>query len=732
MSKVINNLLYELEGVRKIANGWMACCPAHEDNKPSLSIKDADDGRILLYCHAGCDFESIIQSLKDKNPNLLMFKQKNTEIVAEYNYVNEDGELLYQVVRYEPKTFKQRKPDGKGGWIYNMQGVRRVIYNLPEVKCAIERDDTIYFTEGEKDANKLAELGLVSTTVPMGAGKWKEEYKEFFSGANVVIFPDNDKPGLNHANQVARNLMGVAKSIKVIMLPDLPPKGDISDWLESGNTKNKLIELAQSEQEFVIREEDSNINDFRFTDVGNAKRLVNKYGQRLRYCFQNGKWLIWKEVGWEWDEKGEIMQYAKSIASDLFQEEKNAKNEHERTTIKKWAMESEAQARLNAMIKLAQSEQGIPVSFSELDVDQWKLNCINGTVDLKTGAINDHNRDDLITKLAPVIYEKEANSERFDEFLNRILPSEELRDFVKAAAGYSITGDTSEEKLFLAYGPPATGKSTLFAAMSAALGDYAATTDFETFIEKKNASGPRNDIARLDGKRFVLSSEIDDGKKMAESLVKQVTGGDVITARFLHKEYFEFRPVFKLWLATNFQPRVSHNDMAMWRRIIQIPFNVHIPKEERDPSLKLYLQNTTEAGPAVLAWLVKGCLKWQETGLVVPEVVEEATTSYREQMDPLREFFEDCCTIHPLVYVTNTMLWEEYERWARENGERFPIGRRKFKQALEERGFKQMRSSHSRYWNGIGLKADNRYSSYKEEIKGNDRMTDNDTVVDLF
>jgi len=203
-----------------------------------------------------------------------------------------------------------------------------------------------------------------------------------------------------------------------------------------------------------------------------------------------------------------------------------------------------------------------------------------------------------------------------------------------------------------------------------------------------------------------MGSEVDNGKKLAESLIKQITGNDTITARFLFKEFFEFKPTFKLFLAANFRPRVDADDAAMWRRILQIPFIVQIPEKERDPKLKIELGDLDTSGPGILSWLLEGCLEWQREGLGIPPEVIDATNDYREAMDPLKDFLADSCLVQPTATVDNTTLWNEYQTWCKENGERYPLGRRGFKEKFEARGFVQSRTGSSRFWKGIRLNFD--------------------------
>jgi putative DNA primase/helicase len=442
------------------------------------------------------------------------------------------------------------------------------------------------------------------------------------------------------------------------------------------------------------------------TDYGNAERLVLRYGQDIRFCYPLKRWFVWNGKRWVEDTTGEVVRLAKGTVQGVYAEAADTSDRERREKLARWAVQSEGERRIAAMLTLAQSESGVPVLPTQFDADGWLLNVKNGVVDLHTGKLLPHRREDLLTKICPVSYDPEARSDLWDSFLKRILPDEELRSFVQRAMGSSCSGDTSEEKLFFPYGPTSTGKSTFLAAIAAALGpDYATTADFETFLTRERLTGsPRNDIARLAGKRLVISLEVEDGKHLAEALVKQLTGGDIVAARFLYHESFEFLPMFTLWLAANCRPTVRDDDDAIWRRILQIPFTVQIPESERDATVKARLRNPQEAGAAVLAWLVQGCLAWQREGLNVPAAVEQTTDEYRRQMDPVGEYLDECCICEPTAYVLKTRLLEDYQQWARTHGHRRVLGRKDLTERLRKRGFDEGRRNIGEIWIGLKLR----------------------------
>jgi hypothetical protein len=301
----IEKILAVLEDVKPIGSGkWLALCPAHEDHNQSLSVTTiGDNGKVLMYCHAGCAYEDILKALGVE----VNYQQRQKPVIkATYDYRDESGRLLFQTVRLEPKDFRQRRPDGCGRWLWDIKGTRRVLYHLPELLRAkrnspveiSEPQKWVYLCEGEKDADKLiTDLGLVATTNPMGAGKWRNEYNEFLRGRCVAIIPDNDDPGRVHAQQVAETLTGIAMDVRIVELLGLPKGGDISDWLDKGGSKNRLFELVGRTNTFIKTSVQKD-TDFNLTDAGNAERFIYQHGSKMRYCWSRSKWLFYDGKRW--------------------------------------------------------------------------------------------------------------------------------------------------------------------------------------------------------------------------------------------------------------------------------------------------------------------------------------------------------------------------------------------------------------------------------------------------
>jgi putative DNA primase/helicase len=448
---------------------------------------------------------------------------------------------------------------------------------------------------------------------------------------------------------------------------------------------------------------DSDPHRFGLTDMGNAERLVRLHGLELRHCETWGSWLIWDGRRWAKDDNSEVERRAKSTVRAIYREASQVENQERRKAIAKHALDSEKKTRITHMIDLAKSDSSIAVRPADFDRDPWLLNVQNGTLDLKTGELRPHRGEDLITRLAPVNYDPDALCPHFLEFLHRIMSNDEiLISFLQRAVGYSLTGDTSEQCLFLLHGAGANGKSTFIEVIRALLGDYAQQADFSTFLHKDHDT-VRNDLAKLRDARFVSAVEVTEGKRLAEVIVKQLTGGDTVTARFLFHEYFEFKLAGKIWLAANHLPVIRGTDNAIWRRIRLIPFTVTIPNEEQDKRL---LQKLKAELPGILNWALHGCSEWQREGLCEPGEVQAATEAYREEMDHVGSFLKARCSLVPSLQAPASDLYEAYIEWCKVNGEE-SINQQAFGRRIRDRGLTNHRSSVTgrTVWKGVGLRS---------------------------
>lgn len=538
---------------------------------------------------------------------------------------------------------------------------------------------------------RLAVKGVISDFDKI---TWSQRQVWILFDCNVATNPSVARARLELAQELDRR----KAKVSYIELPQSTGVNGVDDLLALWQPE-QVLELFEQAVTFAatVAEQAENL-----TDLGNARRLVRLYGQDLQYCYDWGRWLFWDGKRWQEDGTDEISRRAKRTVATIYAEAADALDEKLREAIALHAKRSESARAISAMISLAQSEPSIPGLANQLDLDPFLLNLENGVLNLSNGKIRPSKRDDLLTKLAGVGYLPKAECPQWLAFLNRIMANNQnLISFLQRAVGYSLSGDTSERVLFLLHGIGANGKTTFLETIAGLLGDYAMRTPTETLMIKRTGAIP-NDVARLRGARFVYASETEEGKRLAEALVKDMTGGDKISARFLRAEWFEFLPEFKLWLGTNHKPQVRGTDNAIWDRIRLIPFTVTIPEPQRIPRREM-LEKLRRELPGILHWALEGCLEWQKKGLGTPEEVRTATDAYRSEMDLLSHFLDDCCIQKPTAQAKVQEMHQSYKTWCEANGET-PLSKVAFGSRLTERGFTQRRQTAGvRYWVGIGL-----------------------------
>jgi putative DNA primase/helicase len=449
--------------------------------------------------------------------------------------------------------------------------------------------------------------------------------------------------------------------------------------------------------------------DIHATDLGNARRIVARHGRDLRYVHAWKTWLVWDGRRWAEDCTGEAMRRAKETAGALFRtavawREKLADKDDEQSKAEKdaakkllaHALRWEDARDLGRSLELARSEPGVPVVPDDLDRDPFLLNVQNGTLDLRTGKLRGHRRTDLLTKLAPLAFDEHATCELWQQCLSRWMDGNRtLCAYLQRVVGYALTADVSEQCLWFFHGNGANGKSTFLLTIQAMLGDYAMQAVSDLLIVKHNDPHP-TERADLFGKRFVATIETDEGKRLAEALMKQLTGGDRLQARKTFKDFFEFDATWKIVLAANHKPQVRGTDHAAWRRIKMVPWTVTIPDNEKDKNLAEKLKREL---PGVLTWAVAGCLDWQESGLGEPEEVRDATKRYREEQDAVGRFIDECCCRIPAAKVKVAVLYEAYGRWSGDKLMTQPA----FNDRLRAMGFESERSTYGYFWQGLGL-----------------------------
>lgn len=747
-----------LEAAHQVDNqpdgSWMCLCPAHEDSNPSLHITEDQQGKIALHCFKGCKTASICHSwgmtVSELFPDhgswkpspATATKQKagrrpGETLTAEYIYRDFQNVPVFRVVRYEnadgSKRFIQCRSNGQGGFIVGMKGVQRVLFQLPEL-IASAKSEIVYIVEGEKKVKALEAWGMIATCNVSGAGKWLAAYNPYFRDRDVVILPDNDQvdsvtgacPGRDHAKKIISNLTGVAKSIRVVDLPGLPPKGDIVDWQAAGNTKEQFLEIISAPPQLdfsdilegvieftpLNKTEDSITNPEQQTEVALSRRFADRYSPDLNYVPEWGTFINWSGSRWTAIKDCQVT-YGKAFVDHIWNEVERFKHdeddENQSNPLVPLAKKLGSKKTLFDVITLAKSEPIMVTQSSRLDCPLSLFNVKNGTIDLETGQIRKHDREDYLTKVCQIDFNPKAECPLWEKFVYQVMGEDlELAHFLQTWFGYCLTGDTREQKVPIFWGTGSNGKSVMLNTMLNVLGgDYGHVAPPNLLLAKKHEDHPTV-LAGLFGKRLVSCSESDEGARLNEALIKQLSGGETIAVRKMYQDFWEYRPSFKLVLLTNHKPSVRGTDPGVWRRLLLIPFVQKFwdPDKGEDGPEELRQDKQLEKkllseSPGILNWLVTGAKNWYENGLVVPLAAKAATSEYRDSEDVLQQFIDDCCLSGVMFKVRGNDIYSAYKKWAEGNGE-FVMSQTKFGTTFGSR-FQKMRSDGVWYL-GVCLK----------------------------
>lgn len=452
-------------------------------------------------------------------------------------------------------------------------------------------------------------------------------------------------------------------------------------------------------------------------DAGAAHAFARLHDGRLLYDHSSGAWLEFDGTRWARDELGRITQHGLAVARELFVDASQimlrASRERNPAAQKQLRIEADQamaaamalhkKPRLDAMIAVASTDPRIAATRAMFDANDMRLGVQNGTVELSELPVTHRDGDprELITRQAGCAFDDMALCPTWDAFLARVQPDPEVRLWLRRWAGYCLTGLTSEQSFTVFHGLGANGKSVFAETVKKLLGSYGVSADFATFMAKNQGSDAiRNDLARLDKVRLVVASEGPEGARLDEDLVKRITGGDEITARFLHREFFSFKPRFKLLLVTNHRPSISGTDHGIWRRVVLVPWTVTIPREEQDRRLAERLEAEL---PGILCWALQGLDEYLALGLELPRAIAAANAEYRQDSDVVGLWIEDACLLDPASRATTGELYQSYSAWAGAAGHR-PMSSKTLGDRLRERGLTPWRTDRARGWAGITLK----------------------------
>jgi putative DNA primase/helicase len=624
-------------------------------------------------------------------------------------------ELIYPYPSPKTKQFVRRRPMGPGkNRTLQPDGVNLCLWWPQE--HPIHDEDVVLLCEGEPDA--LAAVcallhGRFEATIAAVPGTGIPAARiaaeiSATTATEVCLCLDPDESGRALRGRLVGELSKADLRISELILEEghdladtLRQQGpDGPDWLA-----NRIADASAVQDEAGTSRSTIPSTSASFSDLGNARRLVARHGADLRFCAQEKTWYVWTGTRWKRDASEEVSRRAIETVDAMYTDAVEQLSGTRRAKLLQWARQSESKNKLQAMVSVARSDAAVAVEPQAFDRAPWILNTLNGAVDLRTGELRPAKREDLLTVQADVEYDTDARSPVWERFLDDVCGNDPLlAEFLQRAVGYTITGETGAETFFFVHGPAGTGKSTLFEAIRAMLGPYAAATNFDTW-KVQRSSGPRNDLARLLGKRLVTASEGDQDARLDVGLLKSFTGGEMLTARRLYQEHFEFQPTAKLWLASNHLPNVPDLDSGLWRRMLLIPF-VNRP-DHAHPGVKRELTSNPRLRSALLRWAVEGAQRWYgDQTLEPPPVVRAAVETLKRSANPLADWVAEHTEPDAEAIVLSREFYHHYCAYAEASGTK-PLVSREWGKRLRLAGAHDLRvrvaGTQQRAWQGLRL-----------------------------
>lgn len=760
MNELLRTIVGRYSGVQHGAE-WRCLCPAHNDSAPSLSCREVND-KVLWYCFAGCSQDQVAEAFRKDGvfntsggasnswrvelpwgvpavfPTSHVLKASgktpgpdNQKLYsAHYVYRDRDGEILGFTVRYEREgkkeviPFFRVGPDGR--WRSGHTSADgRPIYSVHTVER--NPDCEIWIVEGEKCADKFNAKGFekkIGISWPGGSKSVKKSDWSCLAGKDVVVWCDFDAPGLSAGRDLLVVLAGVAGSVKFVDIEKTAEKegDDCVDYFlkkdslpsqflsEPNKIKFKRAEVVKPESggssspvSSVPHSKSSEVR-FPLTEFGNVERFLARFPDSFLFSNEAGC-HVWDGSRWIRDTKNTLKARAQEVIESIPDEITPKMPQKDREAIGRWAFNCQKASAVNAMAALISSQQRLQTSLSCFDTDPFILNCKNGIVDVRTGALMRHDKMKMCSHITNASYVVGSDCPSWKNFIDFTFNGDvEVIEYFHKAVGYCCTGDTSEQIFFATEGPGGTGKGVAFETLTNILGTYAQAVKAEMFLltGKGDSATGDNSVAAIRGARLCLSSEINPGARLNEARVKELTGQDTIQARFLYQEFFNFTPVAKFWLRCNGLPSIAGGDSGIWRRIRLLPFKRVVEVDKKDPYLRDKLKEEVDG---ILTWAIEGARLWLRDRLNPPALCTAEAMRYREDMDLVGLWLFDRCSFDEDAVTMSSNLYLNYLEWCELQGEKAK-SQRWLSFELRQRGLNRIRVANGSAYQGVRLKND--------------------------
>lgn len=733
---------------------YAAICPFHNDRSPSFFISPIKRTYYCFGCGAtgdvvefverfdGISFKDACEVLQGPMPTPLpiraglkastkdmdwisevppptspgpasMSTKAHGDPVSVWQYKTAEGAIWGYAARYEIEvdgvvrklvlqwTYGKSAGETNARWKCKHFSKPRPLYGLELLHDATK---DIVIVEGEKTAEAARELFPSMTVVTWPGGSHAVKHADWspLAQRECLIIPDADVAGLTAAQYIGERLLALGCTVRHVTPEASRPQGwDLADAVADSWTHieaERWVEAQAAPMISTAVPADAPVEVVMappspFSEDALAQRFAEKHADDFRFVKSWGSWLTWQHYRWRRDEQDAVMEAIRLFLCDAVNWEAGL------------LMPESGRRKINS-IHMARAVDAysrfsprLSASVEQWDADPWLLATPTGTVDLKTGTLRLPSREDYhlqATTVSPI----NEGCPTWMQFLDTVMDHDsELVSYLQRLTGYILTGLTVEQTLAFCYGTGGNGKGVFLNTLRAILGEYATVAPMATFTESKTERHP-TDVAGLQGARLVIAQETEEGRRWAESLIKSMTGGDPIKARFMRQDYFEFTPKFKLVFAGNHKPALRSVDEAMRRRMHIIPWTVTIPAEDRDA---LLTEKLKQEHPAILRWMVEGCLAWQAIGLAPPAKVTEATDEYLEAEDTLKAWLEENCIMAPEQCCSTKEVYQNYVAWC-EQAKEFPWSHKRLTSNLIARGIRSMRMHDARSLVGIGLK----------------------------